>query len=385
MNALRAKFRYRIPLGVALGLMASALSVAVLPGRGGGPGRHDGGRLLSECDGSLREVVVHYVPDAADVVVPVYRDFFRQLPAGVIVRVVCRDRAAFDDLASRLPPIQCVLSPVIVDHPITGWSRDRWLALRPAGGGDTVALLRPRAENGAAIWPDRAGDQQVAADLAAALGPGVAVLPSDLYFDGGDVAADELTAFVTPAMPRRNVQRTVQDREELRERLAAVLDRRVVLLHDAPDHHTAMYMVPVGNRTVLVGDPELARRLLVEAGKDGEAAGWFPGGPDFSPATQARFDAVAGQCRAAGYRVVRIPVVPGCDGRTYLTYVNAIMEERDGRRVVYMPVFAAADALNRAAARVWADLGYEVHRVRCDSCYRYFGTLHCLVNVLRRG
>ena len=33
MNPLPTKFRYRIPLGVALGLMASALSVAVLPGR----------------------------------------------------------------------------------------------------------------------------------------------------------------------------------------------------------------------------------------------------------------------------------------------------------------------------------------------------------------
>ncbi len=329
--------------------------------------------------------MVHYVPDAADVLVPVYRDFFGQLPAGVIVRVVCRDRAAFDDLASRLPPIQCVLSPVIVGHPITGWSRDRWLALRPAGGGETVTLLCPRAENGAEIWPDRAGDQQVAADLAAALAPGVAALPSDLYFDGGDVAADESTAFVTPAMPRRNIQRTVQDAEELRERLAAALDRRVVLFHDAPDHHTAMYMVPVGNCTVLVGDPNMARRLLAEAGKDGEAAEWFPGGPDFSPAAIARFNAVAEQCRAAGYRVVRIPVVPGCDGRTYLTYVNAIIDEQDGRSVVYMPVFAATEVLNRAAARVWGELGCEVRPVRCDSCYRYFGTLHCLVNVLRRG
>ena len=129
--------------------------------------------------------MVHYVPDAAEVLVPVYRDFFRQLPADVTIRVVCRERAAFDDLAARLPPLRCTLLPVIVGHPITGWSRDRWLALRPAGGGDAVTLLCPRAENGPEIWPDRAGDQQVAADLAAALLPGVSVLPSDLYFDGG--------------------------------------------------------------------------------------------------------------------------------------------------------------------------------------------------------
>ena len=135
---------------------------------------------------------------------------------------------------------------------------------------------------------------------------------------------------------------------------------------------------------MLVGDPEMARRLLAEAGKDGESAGWFPGGPDFSPATIARFDAVAEQCQAAGYRVVRIPVAPGCDGRTYLTYVNAIIDGRDGRRIVYMPVFTEAEVLTRAA-RVWADLGYESCPCGGHSCYRYFGTLHCLVNVLRRG
>ena len=28
--------------------------------------------------------------------------------------------------------------------------------------------------------------------------------------------------------------------------------------------------------------------------------------------------------------MVRIPVVPGCDGRTFLTYVNAIVDQRAG-------------------------------------------------------
>jgi hypothetical protein len=173
--------------------------------------------------------------------------------------------------------------------------------------------------------------------------------------------------------------------EELRSRLAAVLGRRIVLLRGAPDHHTAMYMTPVGGGAVLVGDPALARRLLAAAGREREAAGWFPDGPDFSDAAIARFDAVAEQCRAAGYRVVRIPTVPGRDGRTFITYVNAIMDVRDGRRAVYMPAFTFADVLNEEAARVWSELGYDVRRVRCDSCYRYFGTLHCLVNVLRRA
>ncbi len=382
--ALGDKFRYRIPLGVTLGLLASAVALAFLPGRGV-PAQSKNGILTSECDGRIREAVIHYVAEAADVLAPVYRDFLRQLPADVTVYAMCRDRAAFDDLTRRTAPIRCTLMPVIVHHPITGWSRDRWLALKSAAGDDRILLLSSRAENGADIWPDRAGDRQVASDLAAMAGLNVGVLSSELYFDGGDFAADDRTAFVTPAMPLRNIQRTVQSGEELQTRLADVLGRHVVLLRDAPDHHTAMYMTPVGNRTVLVGDPALARRLLIEAGREREAEGWFPDGPDFSDATIARFEAVARQCRAAGYRVARIPTIPGRDGRTFLTYVNAIIDVRDGRRVVYMPAFGMAGALNEEAARAWEREGYEVRRVRCDSCYRYFGTLHCLVNVLRRG
>jgi hypothetical protein len=111
---------------------------------------------------------------------------------------------------------------------------------------------------------------------------------------------------------------------------------------------------------------------------------YLPGGPDFSDATAARFDAVARECQAAGYEVVRIPVVPGMDSRTYVTYVNAILDQRDGRRIVYMPVFRSAEVLNRAAAAIWKESGYEVRPIECDACGRNFGTLHCLVNVLRR-
>ena len=124
--------------------------------------------------------------------------------------------------------------------------------------------------------------------------------------------------------------------------------------------------------------------MPAESPSRGSLQSHLPGGADFTAATIARFEAVAEQCEAAGYRVVRIPLVPGCDGRTYLTYVNAILDERDGRRIVYMPVFGSAQTLTCAAAEIWSAAGYEVRPVPCDACSRHFGTLHCLVNVLRR-
>ena len=376
--------RYRILLGVSIGLVASLVVLCVYRGGDGGPPGADGGPLLSDCDGAIRQLVIHYVDDAGEIVTPTYREFLRQLPAEVTVYAVCPHERAFEDLAARVGPTACVLSPVILDHPITTWSRDRWLALGPARD-QTMVLLCPREEDGASVWPARAGDQRVAADLAAALAPGVISRRSDLYFDGGDFMADSETVFVRPAVLLRNLQRTVETREELIERLAAVLQRRVVLFDDAPDHHVGMYLMPVGEHTVLLGDPKMAERLLAGSQESSAVARHLPGGPDFTAATIARFEAVAEQCRSAGYRVVRIPVVPGVDGRTYVTYVNAILDQRDGRRTVYMPVFACAETLNRAAADIWAELGYEVRTVPCDACSRNFGTLHCLVNVLRRS
>jgi len=372
-------------LGVVLGLAAAAVVLQVVfDGRGGPPGPASG-LLLSDCDGPLRDLVIHTVPASADITVEVYRDLLRRLPRDVTVRVVCAGAAAFDDLARRVGAVRCTLAPVVVGHPITAWSRDRWLALDSGRPSEPTVLLAPRSEEGADAWPARRGDERVATDLAAACGPGVTGARSDLYFDGGDFVADAETVFVTPAVLRRNLQQTVETREELIARLRAALGRRVVLLGEAPDHHAGMFMMAVGDRTVLVGDPAAGLRLL-DPGGDGAADALLPpDGADTSAETQDRFDAVARQCTEAGYRVVRIGMVPGRDGRTYLTHVNAILDRRGDRRVVYMPVFRGADALNDAAERIWHDLGWEVRRVDCTACYRHFGSLRCLVNVLRRG
>jgi hypothetical protein len=371
----------------------------------GGPGSPAvvPGPLLSDCGGPIRELVIHYVLAAAETVTPTYRDFLRQLPDGVTVHVVCPGEPAFEDLCRRVGPTDCKLSAVVVDHPITCWSKDRWLALGAgeAGGRDRACvLLRPRAELGADTWPARKGDEHVADDLAAALGATVTAVRSELLFDGGDFVADGETVFVTPRVLLRNLQRTVATREELIERLAVVLGRNVVLLREAPDHHAGMFMMAVGDRAVLVGDPAAAKEILAESPDADPASLCPPDGPDFSAATIARFDAVAEQCRRAGYRVVRVPIVPGRDGRTYLTYLNVVIDgvasgsvapggaapDGDNRRpIVYMPVFSRVEPLNRAAERVWSRLGYEVRRVDCDACHVHFGSLRCLVNVLRRG
>ena len=317
--------------------------------------------MLSDEGGRITEVVIHYVPSAADVVLDTYREFLGHLPDTATVYAVTPTQEAFDDLRQRLGPLGRRLTPIVANHAMTTWSRDRWLAFE---GGH---VLSPHGENGAAAWSSRAGDSRIGADLARAL-PQLTSTVSGLYFDGGDFVADATTVFVTPRVLRRNLGLGMDPKRLVRD-LENVFDKRVVLLDRAPDHHAGMFMMVAGQGRMLVGDPSLARSLV-----DAD-------GHDFSDETQALFDAVARQVEAVGYRVVRIPVAPGNDGRTYETPLNALLEQG----VVYMPVYDHTPRLNAAAASVWRDLGFEVRTVNCTRTFVHFGSLRCLVNVLARA
>ena len=380
--------RWPTLLGILLGLLAASAILALT-----GTPEHrplPSGPILSECDGHLRELVLQYEPAAKPIVAPVYRDFLRALDPDVSVLLVCPNRPAFEDFAAAVGPVPCIVTPIFTGHPMTAWSRDRWVALTPAATGCPTTLWSPRGEAGDEVWPARAGDERIGRDIAAALDPFVHARRSDLYFDGGDFLADGDTVFVMPRVLQRNLQQTVRSRAQLVDLFARELKRRVILLDEAPDHHAGMFMASVGGKTMLVGDPTLAHQLIAAEMPDPNHAATnefmhLPGGPDFTAPTQHLFDAVAAQCAAAGYRIVRIPLVPARDGRSYLTYVNVLMDQQGNRRIVYLPFYRGVEPLNAAARSVWQSLGYEVRPVDCTTAYPHFGCLHCLVNVLTRS
>ena len=340
-------------LGVLLGLfLAAGVCTLVYARRGAGA-------PVPDCGGRLRELVIHYLPESDGITLRAYREFLPALSDEVTVYVVVPDPGAFEQLLAALesvPPPSLV--PIVVGHEMTCWSRDRWLAV-----GRT--LLSPHAEAGAEIWPARAGDQLMAADLARALPGRYRAVRSDLLFEGGDFVCDEETVFVTPAVADRNPQ------FDVREVLRGLLHQPVVLLDRAPDHHAGMFMMALGGRRVAVGDPSLADRT--------EAAAMLED-VDFSAETQADFDDVARACRAAGYEVSRIPCVPSRRSRAWLSPLNVIL---DGDRV-FLPVFRGAPLLNAGATACWERFGFEVVPIDCTGAYPHGGTLRCLVSVLRR-
>lgn len=382
------RFRWHKRAGVAIGL-AVGLGIVAATSHVRST-KVASGPVLSECDGHFRELVLQYEPSAREVVARTYRDFLGALEADVTVRVVCPTRAAYTSFLETAGPVRCRLLPIVAGHAMTTWSRDRWVALGPATNGGPTTLWSPRGESADEIWPARAGDERIGQDIAAAMYPAVFARRSDYYFDGGDFLADSENVFVVSRVLPRNIQQTVFSREVFLAALGRELRRHVILLDESPDHHAGMFMASVGGKIMLVGDPGLGGQFTPAdaAANAGSGTNEFmdlPGGPDFSAETRHRFDAVAAQCAGAGYRVVRIPVVPARDQKTYLTYVNVLMDRQGSRRIVYLPFYRGCERLNAAGRAVWEKLGFEVRPVDCTDTYRHYGCLHCLVNVLERG
>ena len=362
--------RYVPMTGICLGLLAAAFVLAMT-------GRTElsatQGPMISECDGRIRSVAIQYIHNST-FAVPVYQQFLAALPRDVKVYAICPDQLSFDELKSAVGEASSRLTPILTGHEMTAWSRDRWVSLERELNDSSETLMSGAAENGADIWPQRRGDERIARDLARAIGCGSA--RSGLYFDGGDLLADSHSVFVAPGAIVRNIQRTCRDQSELKEILRRQLGCEPILLAKAPDHHVGMFMMAAGNDRVVVGDPRLAEPLYNTMD--------LPGGADFSSETQSRFDSVAASAAAAGYRVTRIPCVPAHDGKTFITYVNGIIDQRDEARTIYMPVYEGEDRLNSAGAAVWEGLGYRVVSIDVTSAFRLFGTLHCLVNVIEK-
>lgn len=372
-------------LGVLIGLaVAAAVLVFVERGKKPPPRWPEAGPLLSDCDGQMRELVIQYTARSAKIAAPTYAAFLPLLPADVTVRVVCPARSDYDDLMKRVGEVKCRTLPVCTGHPMTCWSRDRWLALSPLEPGGPATLLCPAAEDAQEAWQEREGDARVAGDLAKAFPKQIKSFRSRLLFDGGDFVCDSETAFVNPSVIQRNIPSVVRNEKELVDELAQLLKRKIVLLRKAPRHHTEMFMTLLPGKLALVGDPYEGVRLAHQRQETLDLMSETAGEPDESEAIQKSFDTVALACSEAGYRVVRLPLLAGRGSRAWMSYANVVVDNRDGKTIVYMPVYTGAEVLNETAEEIWRECGVEVRRVDCTSAFASFGSLHCLVSIMAR-
>ena len=203
--------------------------------------------MLPDEGPAIRAAVLQY-SHGSDFVVPVFRQYLAYQSANFTAYLACPEESDFSEIRALLGDLACTLIPVYTHHPMTAWSRDRWVALQPLTPGTPgpITLLSSKGELGAEVWPQRAGDSHLAEDLARAFPRVFSAERSGLFFDGGDLLADGPNLFVTRNVLDRNLQHTVTTRDNLLLALQHELHLHPILMDDGPLHHAGMFMMSVG-------------------------------------------------------------------------------------------------------------------------------------------
>ena len=152
-----------------------------------------------------------------------------------------------------------------------------------------------------------------------------------------------------------------------RELHASFAQTAIVLgdvLGDVPRERVSTYLTPIDDHMIAVGDPKLGAALAESTTVLDDVA-----------LQTRRFDRVAELLAARGFEVVRVPVLVLSDG-SFVTYTDALFDQRDDHRIVYMPTYNQR-ALDDAAQSFYEQRGFEVHRIK--------GAFGGLVNVVARG
>jgi hypothetical protein len=348
------------------------------------------GAVLVEDARALEMVLFQYTHTLEDVVLPTYTDFLRALdPSTRLVAVVPKgDAPALTKMIGKIDLALIARTHVVeTDGPITVWSKDRALVLEPARAGDRAQLVVPVRPD--PRWKERFNDWATLASVARDLPQSFVVTEMPIEFDAGDFAVTGDKVIVDVNLFVKNEKRGFSDGKALVDLLAKTFSRKIVYLGekdgDVPRHHLSMYMTPLGDGVVLVGDPRAGRSFVGEGWKPGEESPDTaePLVADFSEDSLARFDRAAKELAAAGFKVERIPVVP-FDDKTYVTYTNGVYETRGGKKIAYVPQYDVKN-MDETALETYRRLGWETRAIHVRAAYRFHGTIGCLCNVLRRG
>lgn len=337
--------------------------------------------MVSDAHGSLSEITVHYRQDFHEQSHETLEDLISALPQEVTVRVVVARRSEFDFLVQHLARTDgCDTSrmePLVTGFEISPWAKDRFGTLQRRSR-PVVAVPPHRA----AVAGVRGNDERIP-DLMCGELEHVQCRALPFYFEGGDLLSDERHVFVAATLLERNPPLTEARREDLLEQIGEEFGRDVVQIGrfgvDVPDHHIGMYLTPLGDGRVAVASPRLGEQLYRALPREEQTVELLD-----DLAEVERFERVADDLRAQGFAVVEVPLLLTAASRVYVSYNNALLERRDGVGIVYMPVYGI-EAMDRAAADLFHDLGWRVEPVRVDDVYTHTGSLRCLVGVVSRA
>jgi len=347
------------------------------------------GAVVPDNHGTIDEITIHYDETLSAELVPFYRDLFASLGDDVHVKVLCAGREPMLQFADTWAPAVTgrgrTLELINTGLEMTVWARDRVVARQSRD----LSMVLPSFVPIARYDYDDSKLNEVDANLAlAALNLAPPIMPTLVRLEGGNIVASRHHAFIGVNVLEENPEVGFENGGLLRQ-LDAITGLSVVPVRadedDVPWCHVDMYLTPIDDRTLLVADMNLGLTLM----RLDSSAAEGPCGEEQEPLINAstwvpeQLDEIAVRMGRLGFAVGRLPAFVDPAGAWMVTYNNVLIEERDGRKRVLMPVYGLP-ALDEVAARTYAAFGFEVATIDVTGLYDRGGALRCIVNVTRR-
>ncbi len=309
-------------------------------------------RIISDTGGELREISIHFVPSAT-FAFPAWKDFLSGLESDVDVQVVCENETAWKKTREILAGWEIKnlrrFHPRFLGAALTPWNRDRMIVT------DRILFAPPAPHRGG---KERKNEWKVPWALN---GGGRHVEIARFNFEGGDLIATEKFVFATDVLAARNPKWTKEILGRLVERACG--KQLVWIEGNVPEHHIGMFLTPVNETTMVVGDARLGAKLT---------------GGTVNEEMAVRFDHVAATLREKGFEVHRSPLVPTDQQYAWITYNNNVISGK----TLFLPTYGME--LDQRATELYESLGFRVVPVDVRGIYKLGGTLRCLMHVLSR-
>ena len=278
------------------------------------------------------------------------------------------------------------------EHWLSQWSRDSVLPLRSAQGEEMLGV--PNRTNWASANRNPEGETMdtVVPYLLAQEGKTQKVSPLPwISLDGGNVVNNRTTAFIGEDSLRDTgkLLKATGSEQAPEEMLSQVLGKAVVAVPQMT-FHIDLACTPLGDKTMLVADPNLGLRLLQAVPEErretlDKSMAQAADLPDESLLSgylaqeldDTLFEQAAEQLGQQGYEVVRVPFLgaPSYD-QPVLSYNNVLVEEYEGVKQVFLPQYGC-EPLDQAARTTYEGLGYTVVPVEMAQISRKQGALRC--------
>lgn len=370
--------RHRQRASATVGLAAALLWTAAPVTAQAPPGRPGG---FPEATARIDRLLLHYDPDMAFEMFPIYRDLARGLAPDVRITLAVGRSYQVDGALFVLQSAgfdRQRIDPVVVHGNLTVWSRDRTVVV---GRDNTYLLLTPQEREVAA---DRHDDLLVSTALAGA-SPGLRHEAAGLSFEGGNILFSGSRVLVGSDVVRDNLESRTGE-VETRAAISAIFGRELLVLggDDPPHNHLDMFLTVVDENTVLLGDPNAGLDYLRRLGELGLVSAVLPDIDCWNDAAQTgKLDGYQQVLRALtdhGFRVERIPILHGTGGGV-ISWNNALVERRTEGRRAYVPVYGVPE-LDRRALTAYRSVGCEVFPIDVSRMAKHGGTVRCVTNVL---